>query len=189
MGLPAVGRRILRITCAHNDASLALSGYLRYPVYLENQRRGVLVQVSRLERSLNKPVVVLVVGVVAVALNVLLYFGYFLPKMKPIIGNINPIGISLPEAISKSVPETGSNSDPGPGGKSDSRSLVVHQDLMAVAGLTLGGSLIVSEPITASSSTSPTASSSALTFKLTFEFGFGLGCCVTAASEAVGLAS
>jgi hypothetical protein len=37
------------------------------------------------------------VGVVAVALNVLLYFGYFLPRMTPLIAYINPIGISLPE--------------------------------------------------------------------------------------------
>jgi hypothetical protein len=35
--------------------------------------------------------------VVAVALNVLLYFGYFLPRMTPLIAYINPIGISLPE--------------------------------------------------------------------------------------------
>jgi hypothetical protein len=58
--------------------------------------------VSRLEQTLNKPKVVLVVGVLAVALNVLLYFGYFLPRMTPLIANINPIGTSLPEAISKS---------------------------------------------------------------------------------------
>jgi hypothetical protein len=84
-----------------------------------DQRRGVPTQMSRLEQTLNKPVVVLVVGVIAVALNVLLYFGYFLPKMTPLIAHINPIGISLPEAISKSVPETGSKSDPETGSKSD----------------------------------------------------------------------
>jgi hypothetical protein len=32
---------------------------------------------SRLEQKLNNPTVVLVVGVVAVAINVLLYFGYY----------------------------------------------------------------------------------------------------------------
>jgi hypothetical protein len=59
--------------------------------------------VSRLEQTLNKPIVVLVVGVVAVALNVLLYFGLFVPRMTPLIAHINPIGSSLPEAISKSL--------------------------------------------------------------------------------------
>lgn len=39
----------------------------------------------RLEQTLNKPIVVLVVGVVAVALNILLYFGYFLPRMTPLV--------------------------------------------------------------------------------------------------------
>ena len=66
---------------------------------------------SRLEQKLNKPIVVLVVGVVAVALNILLYFGYFLPSMTPLIAHISPIGTSLPEAISKAIPETGSKSD------------------------------------------------------------------------------
>jgi hypothetical protein len=116
--------------------------------------------VSRIEQSLNKPVVVLVVGVVAVALNVLLYFGYFLPKMKPIIGNMNPIGISLPDAISKSVPETGSNSDPQAGGKSDSESGGTSGP-DGGGGSDSGGTLeSVSDPSTASSSASPTASAS-----------------------------
>src|ERR671916_671106 len=60
---------------------------------------------SRLEQTLNKPIVVLVVGVVAVALNVLLYFGLFVPRMTPLIAHINPIGSSLPEAISKLAPD------------------------------------------------------------------------------------
>src|ERR687898_129717 len=75
---------------------------------------------SRLEQTLNKPIVVLVVGVVAVALNVLLYFGYFLPRMTPLIAHISPIGISLPEAISKVVPDTGNKSEPEGGSKSSS---------------------------------------------------------------------
>src|SRR5215217_2951827 len=78
---------------------------------------------SRLEQTLNKPVVVLVVGVVAVALNVLLYFGYFLPRMTPLIAHLSPIGVSVPEAISKSGTESGteagSKSDPEASGKSD----------------------------------------------------------------------
>jgi hypothetical protein len=74
-------------------------------------KEGVPTQVSRLEQTLNKPKVVLVVGVLAVVLNVLLYFGLFLPRMTPLIGHINPIGTSLPEAISKSDPEDGSKSD------------------------------------------------------------------------------
>src|SRR5215203_6922688 len=73
---------------------------------------------SSLERTLNKPIVVLVVGVVAVALNVLLYFGYFLPRMTPLIAQINPIGISLPEAISKLGTEAGTKADPEAGSKS-----------------------------------------------------------------------
>jgi hypothetical protein len=83
--------------------------------------------VRRLEQTLNKPIVVLVVGVVAVALNVLLYFGYFLPRMTPLVEQINSIGTSLPEAISrlgteadsKSDSKTGSNSDSETGSKSD----------------------------------------------------------------------
>src|SRR5215208_4565701 len=75
-----------------------------------DKRRGVTTRVSRLEQTLNKPKVVLVVGVVAVALNVLLYFGYFLPRMTPLIAHINPISTSLPEAISKVGSETGSKS-------------------------------------------------------------------------------
>ena len=74
----------------------------------------------RLEQTLNKPIVVLVVGVVAVALNVLLYFGYFLPRMTPLVGQINSIGTSLPEAISKLGTEAGSTSDSKTGNNSDS---------------------------------------------------------------------
>ena len=85
-----------------------------------NQRRGVTTRVSRLEQTLNKPKVVLVVGVVAVALNVLLYFGYFLPRMTPLIAHINPIGTSLPEAIRNSDPKASSNSHPEDSSKSDS---------------------------------------------------------------------
>jgi hypothetical protein len=94
---------------------------LRYTMRLET-KEGVPTQVSRLEQTLNKPKVVLVVGVLAVVLNVLLYFGLFLPRMTPLIGHINPIGTSLPEAISKSDPEASSNSHPEDGSKSDSES-------------------------------------------------------------------
>ncbi|HYQ83525.1 MAG TPA: hypothetical protein VEP28_05915, partial [Rubrobacter sp.] len=83
---------------------------------------------KRLEQSLNKPSVVLVVGVVAVALNILLYFGYFLPRTTPLVEQIYSIGTSLPEAISgsgsdvgnASEPESGSGSDPEAGGTLDS---------------------------------------------------------------------
>src|SRR5215207_5403125 len=87
---------------------------------LGEQRRGVTTPVSRLEQTLNKPKVVLVVGVVAVALNILLYFGYFLPRMTPLIAHINPIGTSLPEAISNSDSKASSNSHPEDSSKSDS---------------------------------------------------------------------
>jgi len=55
--------------------------------------------VSRLEQKLNNPTVVLVVGVVAVALNVLLYFGLFLPRMTPLIAQINPVDTSPPPEL------------------------------------------------------------------------------------------
>jgi hypothetical protein len=55
--------------------------------------------VSRLEQKLNNPTVVLVVGVVAVALNVLLYFGIFVPRMTPLIAQINPVGTSPPPEL------------------------------------------------------------------------------------------
>ena len=58
-------------------------------------------QVTRLEETLNNPRVVLVVGAVAVALNVLLYFGVFLPRMTPLFGHVYTIGTSIPEAIAK----------------------------------------------------------------------------------------
>ena len=74
---------------------------------------------KRLEQSLNKPSVVLFVGVVAVALNILLYFGYFLPRTTPLVEQIYSIGTSLPEAISGSDSETGNTSDPEAGSKSD----------------------------------------------------------------------
>ena len=113
-----VDARIFRCTCHINGFSRAQVRYVRYPIYLEIKDWGAT-QMSRLEQTLNKPVVVLVVGVIAVALNVLLYFGYFLPKFSPLIAQINPIGISLPEAISNSDPESGSKSDPESGSKSD----------------------------------------------------------------------
>ena len=104
-----------------NEPSLFASNlrWLRYTMRSET-KEGVPTQVSRLEQTLNKPKVVLVVGVLAVVLNVLLYFGLFLPRMTPLIAHINPIGTSLPEAISKSDPEASSNSHPEDSSKSDS---------------------------------------------------------------------
>jgi hypothetical protein len=46
---------------------------------------------------------VLVVGMVAVAVNVLFYFGYYLPRTAPLMERISSISMSLPEAISKSL--------------------------------------------------------------------------------------
>jgi hypothetical protein len=110
--------------CRNNSTSLAKLRYLRYPIYflirLLDQRREVPTQMSRIEQTLNKPIVVLVVGVIAVALNVLLYFGYFLPRTTPLVEQIYSIGTSLPEAISKSDSETGSKADPEASGKSGS---------------------------------------------------------------------
>jgi len=57
--------------------------------------------VSRLEYRLNDPRIVLVVAAVAAALNVLLYFGVFLPRVTPLVGHAYAIvGTSLPGAIS-----------------------------------------------------------------------------------------
>src|SRR5215217_6306419 len=113
--------------CRNNSTSLAKLRYLRYPIYflirLLDQRREVPTQMSRIEQTLNKPIVVLVVGVIAVALNVLLYFGYFLPGTTPLVEQIYSIGTSLPEAISKSDSETGKadpKADPEASGKSGS---------------------------------------------------------------------
>src|SRR5215203_3211311 len=85
---------------------------------LGDQRRGGS-QMSRLEHTLNRPDVVLVVGVIAVALNILLYFGYFIPRTTPIVEQVYSIGTSLPEAIGKSDSESGSKPDPEAGSKSD----------------------------------------------------------------------
>jgi hypothetical protein len=68
--------------------------------------------VGRLEQTLNNPTVVLVAGVIAVALNALLYFGLFLPRMAPLIAHMNPIGVSPPEAIGESGPEASGESGP-----------------------------------------------------------------------------
>src|SRR5215212_7406889 len=109
--------------CRNNSTSLAKLRYLRYPIYflirLLDQRREVPTQMSRIEQTLNKPIVVLVVGVIAVALNILLYFGYFLPRTTPLFEQIYSIGTSLPEAIGRSDSETGSKADPESGSKAD----------------------------------------------------------------------
>jgi hypothetical protein len=73
--------------------------------------------VSSLERRLNKPIVVLVVGVVAVVLNVQLYYGIFLPRMTPLIAHISPIGTSLldePPLDEESIPPSKSPLEPKP---------------------------------------------------------------------------
>jgi hypothetical protein len=61
--------------------------------------------VKRLSEALNKPKVALVVGVVAVAVNGLLYFGYYLPRMTPLIEQIRSLIKPFPEVVSKSLPE------------------------------------------------------------------------------------
>jgi cytoskeletal protein RodZ len=67
--------------------------------------------VKRLEQKFNKPIVVLIVGVVAAALNILLYFGYEMSGT-PLIGHMYSSGASLPGVISKS--ESKGRSDPEP---------------------------------------------------------------------------
>src|ERR671910_1930355 len=134
---------------------------------LRNQRRGVTTPVSRLEQALNKPKVVLVVGVVAVALNVLLYFGYFLPRMTPLIAHINPIGTSLPEVFvpdegTKSDSETGSKAAPESNSKSDPEGSG-ELNLEAAGGGSGSESYVESyvEAVSGSASASPSASPSA----------------------------
>jgi hypothetical protein len=73
--------------------------------------------VNRLEQKLNKPMVVLIVGVAAVALNVLLYIGYQMSRTPPLNENIYSIGTSLPEAVGKSDPKA--RSDPEATSKTD----------------------------------------------------------------------
>jgi hypothetical protein len=83
-------------------------------------------QVQRLPAALNKRSVVLVVGVVAVAVNLFLYFGYWLPRTTPLIERIPSISKSIPEAIpeviSKSLPEASPESPSGSPPKSPSDS-------------------------------------------------------------------
>jgi hypothetical protein len=67
--------------------------------------------VRRLEQTLNKPILVLVVGVIAVALNVVIYFGYQMSET-PLIGHMYSIGASLPGDIGKSEPKARSDSQP-----------------------------------------------------------------------------
>src|SRR5215204_86575 len=95
-------------TALPNGASL----FALFFVHLQGHRRAGPKLVHRLEQKLNNPTVVLVVGVVAVALNVLLYFGYFLPRMTPLIAHINPVGSSLLDGIGKPGPQAGSESGP-----------------------------------------------------------------------------
>ena len=77
---------------------------------------------SRLEQRLNTPRVVLVVGVVAGALNVLLYFGVFLPRVTPVVGRGRwSVGASLPGTISGLDSEASSESHPEASGESHSK--------------------------------------------------------------------
>jgi MFS family permease len=83
-------------------------------------------QVKRLLETLNNPKVALVVGVVAVAVNGSLYFFYYLPRMTPLIEQIQSINKpfaevvskpeviseALPKVISKALPEAPSGSPP-----------------------------------------------------------------------------
>jgi hypothetical protein len=80
--------------------------YLRYLiVYSEGQREGRCPRVKRLLEALNNPKVALVVGVVAVAVNGSLYFFYYLPRMTPLIEQIQSINKPLPEVVSEALPE------------------------------------------------------------------------------------
>lgn len=77
---------------------------------------------SRLERKLNDPKVALVAGVVAVALNVVLYLMVFVPRVTPLVGQVyfhaGPIGTFLPKARGKANCEAKFCSEVG--GKSSS---------------------------------------------------------------------
>ncbi len=58
-------------------------------------------QAKRLLEALNNPKVALVVGVVAVAVNGLLYFVYYLPRITPLIEQIQSINKPFAEVVSK----------------------------------------------------------------------------------------
>jgi hypothetical protein len=159
---------ILLSKCRNNGASLAKLHCLRYPTYSETRKGGVRTQMSRIEQTLNKPIVVLVVGVIAVALNVLLYFGYFLPRTTPLVEQIYSIGTSLPEAISKADSETGSKADPEAGNNSNSetgsKSDFEASSTSGTSGPETIGTLVAEESlesVSASSSASTSASTSA----------------------------
>src|SRR3712207_3722438 len=85
---------------------------------MEGRREGRCPKVKRLLEALNNPKVALVVGVVAVGVNGLLYFLYYLPRMTPLIEQIQSIDkplsevVSKPEVISEALPEA--PSDPPP---------------------------------------------------------------------------
>src|SRR3712207_8929512 len=62
-----------------------------------------------------------------------LFRSLFVPRMTPLIAHINPIGSSLPEAISKLAPESGpeansKSSDSEAGGKSDSEASSIRSE-------------------------------------------------------------
>ena len=80
-----------------NDASRTRLRCVRYTVYSRDPGRVVPDQVSRLEKTLNNPRVVLVAGMVAVALNILLYFGVFLPRMTPLIEHVVRVPRAIPQ--------------------------------------------------------------------------------------------
>ena len=66
--------------------------------------------VNRLENKLNNPQAVIVVGSIALALNAVLYFGLFLPRMMPLVSHAYDFGSSIPEVfIGNSFQETGSH--------------------------------------------------------------------------------
>ena len=82
---------------------------------------GVPDHVRRLEQRLNNPWVVLVAGVIALVLNVLFYFGVFVPRVAPLIGQAYAIGASVPEIVSGPGPEArGHSKASGGSGSEDS---------------------------------------------------------------------
>ena len=68
---------------------------------------------DRFGHQLNNPRIVLAVGMFAVLLNVLLYFGVYVPRMVPAFGNLYAFGASIPEALGNPQPEAKGDSKSG----------------------------------------------------------------------------
>src|SRR3712207_2900185 len=110
---------VIRAATTTTTALLPERGYAICVILCTRRaEEGRCPKVKRLLEALNNPKVALVVGVVAVGVNGLLYFFYYLPRMTLLIEQIQSIDkplsevVSKPEVISEALPEA--PSDPPP---------------------------------------------------------------------------